>query len=719
MNPTPTGASPAPPGGQDRMGDIDSSNLDASTPEERLDPQRALVELGKCCLDALDEQELWTGAIDILREPLATDCAAALRCSEDGEGLVVVAGAGIEPSLVGERLVELGQGTAADLALEQDEPVVFDEADEDCCSIPSTIASNHKCKSGISVAIRTNGRRRGVLGLHWREPGHVDRSLCDFAAMVAELLGVALERIEREKCQVDEKRSVEKEYERFFLLVEHASDAIGMSDIQGNVTYLNPAGCRLFGVEPEDASGRAVEDFLPEDEAARFFDRIVPRVLTYGVWEGALEVVGLDLPTRRHTEATIHVVRDSDTKRAVGFATILRDVSHERKLQEQLRQSQKLEALGLLAGGVAHDFNNHLTVIKGYSELLLAGLPDSDPRRPQLAKIHHVSEKAQLLADQLLTFSRRKVRQPRVLDLNAAVHSLYDMLRSLIGENIALNCVVDGASYFVKADPSGLEQVVLNLAVNARDAIEGKGTITLLTRTARPDELEMLERADLLGDEPVVLEVRDTGEGMTEEVREHIFEPFYTTKEARQGTGLGLATVYRIVTDAGGDIAVTSRPGQGSCFKLFFPREEAPPAEVQEAFDEPAELEGDEVVLVIEDDPDVLDFVIEVLEQHGYGTMASSEPKRAIDLLDMYHDSIDAVICDVVLPNFSTEELREELVERYPKIPFVMTSGYTDAQLFEQEQELADLPFVAKPMSAYELLTQLRSAFDDTQSSSA
>ncbi|WP_168211029.1 hybrid sensor histidine kinase/response regulator [Persicimonas caeni] len=687
----------------------------SSWSEDLSDPQLALVELGKCTLEAVDEEELWAGVVEILREPLAVDCVAALRCSADGEGLDLLAGWGVEDSLLGTRMVDVGAGTASDFALELDEPLVVDDTDTESRFLPSPVASRHDCKSGISVAISAGGQAWGVCELFWQDANQVTEEHTRFVAMVCDLLGVALERIEREKNQVDEKRLAEAEYERFFLLVENATDIIGMSDMEGQVTYLNPAGCALFGVEHGKPVSRAVEKFLPDDEAARLFGEIVPQVRARGSWSGPLTVVSLDSSSTHQTETTIIILREPGTRRAVGFATILRDVSEQKQLQEQLRQSQKLEALGLLAGGVAHDFNNHLTVIKGYSELLLASLPDGDARRAQLCKIHHVSEKAQHLADQLLTFSRRKVRQPRVLDLNAAVHSLYDMLRSLIGENIALNCVVDGASYYVEADPSDLEQVILNLAVNARDAIEGKGTITLLTRSARPDELDKLERAELLGHDPVVLEVRDTGVGMTEEVLEHLFEPFYTTKEAKQGTGLGLATVFRIITDAGGDIAVTSRPEQGSCFKLFFPRAEPVQFEQDEEFDEQVELEGDEVVLVVEDDPDVLDFVTDVLERHGYDAIASRGPIKAFELLDMYHDSIDAVICDVVLPNLSTEELREQLVDRYSHIPFVMTSGYTDAQLFQEEQLLADLPFVAKPMSSRDLLTQLRVILDARQ----
>ena len=676
------------------------------------DPQHTLVELGRCTLVAPDEGALWADVVEILRGPLQVDCVAALRRSDDGAGLELVAGAGLDEALVGTQIVEIGAGTATDIALGRDEPLVVNDLDTDERFLPSPIATRHQCKSCLSVSIRHNDGRWGVCEFLWHEPHKVCGEHVDFLQLTVELLTEALSRIERERLQTSTLRRAEHEYERFYLLVEHATDMIGIADLDGRVTYLNPAGCRMVGVEPGAAAGRPVEDFLPDDEARRFFDEIVPQVTDNGSWEGSLDVCGFDPPTAYHTEATVILLSDLQTAEPVGYATILRDISEQRRLQDQLRQSQKLEALGLLAGGVAHDFNNHLTVIKGYSEILLSGMDEEDVRRPQLQKIHHVSEKAQLLADQLLTFSRRKPRQPRVLDLNEALHSLIDMLRSLIGENIVLDCNTFDEPVYVEIDPSDIEQVILNLAVNARDAIEGNGTITITTRRAQPAELDDIGGSEL-GAEPVVLEVRDNGKGMPDEVLEHVFEPFFTTKQAREGTGLGLATVCRIVGDAGGEITVISQPGQGTCFRLFFRGVEAPEEAQQDVPFQEGSFEGDEVVLVVEDDPDVLGFITDILQRYGYDAMTSDDGRRAVELLDTYHDSIDAVICDVVLPGISAKEIRSELIDQYPQIPFVITSGYADLQQLESEDSLNDLPFVAKPLTARDLLSQLRSVLDN------
>jgi signal transduction histidine kinase/CheY-like chemotaxis protein len=562
---------------------------DSDVTEDIIDPQQALVELAQCTLASSAEDALWDDAVQILGDSMQVECVAALRCSNDNVGFDLIAGAGIDKSLVGTRMAERGEGTSLDTVIAQSEPVVVDDVGTESRFLPSPIANLNECKSGMSIAIRYDDRVWGVCEFYWRDPFSVCEGHVGFGKKVVVLLGAGLRRIEREQ----------------------------------------------------------------------------------------------------------------------------RSAFEQRRLRDQLRQSQKLEALGLLSGGVAHDFNNHLTVIKGYSELLLASMPQADPRRSQVEKIHQVSEKAHLLADQLLAFSRRKVREPCVIDLNAAIRGLYDILRSLIGENIDLECVTTDEDSFVEIDPSDIEQAILNLAVNARDAIEGKGSITIRTRAALPAELDSLERSDDLGPDPLVLAVRDTGEGMSSEVIEQVFDPFFTTKDVRKGTGLGLATVLRIVADAGGDIAVTSQQGGGTCFKLFFPRAQTPVEDSRDHTLEEFDLEGDEVIMVVEDDPDVLEFIIEVLHRYGYDSIPSTDGREAIELLEIYHDSIDAVICDVVLPHVSTDELRSELVDRYEGIPFLMTSGYADLEQFRDDDKLCDLAFVAKPMSPSALLTELRSLLDN------
>ena len=509
----------------------------------------------------------------------------------------------------------------------------------------------------------------------------------------------------------------EHEHSKFYLLVENSSDFIGLSDLEGRVSYLNPAGHRLVNFGYDHAAGTPVDEFLIEEWRDRFWREIVPIVHRDGFWEGRLTLRDFKSDQIHPTDASVLLLRDPRTDEPVGFATVQRDLTERHRLRDQLRQSQKMEALGLLAGGVAHDFNNHLTVIKGYVEMMLAEESAGTERQLRLEKVEDVSARAQRLADQLLTFSRRKVRQPRVIDLCEAVDGMREMLRSLIGENIELeyHCQTEPAP--VRVDPSDVEQLVLNLALNARDAIRGTGALTLTVRESGPGELDAMHLSTRMRrrlDEAVILEVRDTGKGMTREVLERVFEPFYTTKAPRQGTGLGLATVQRIVQEAGGHIEVDSRPGWGTRFEIVLPRCEAVREEDGELEIVPTSLEGDEVVMVVEDDRDVLDFIVDVLSQHGYDPVPCSDGAEAIQTLEEYADSIDIVVSDVILPHLASEAIRRDLVDRYPDIPFVMISGYGDKSGLK-DATLDELPFLPKPMSAERLLGELRRVLDRRQ----
>ncbi len=680
------------------MGDGHAPEVDVMS-----NPQRAIFELGRCALRAEgDEEGMWQEAVEILRDTLDASCVGALRCSSGSRDLELVAVQGADRTLRGTHMVGVGEETVSEAALGCDEPVVVEDLTREQRYAPSPLGKLLGCHATMAVAVAFNDTTWGVCEFHWEEPRQISEQERVFAGRVASLFGEALSHIRRDLAK-------QKQCDRFILLVEHATDLIGLSDLDGRVTYLNQAGCELVGLSQSEVEGLDVVDFLPEDEGERFFDEIMPIVADCGRWEGSMCLSDFRSEQIHHTEATVLMLEDPDSGEPVGHATIQRDVTERVRLREQLRQSQKLEALGLLAGGVAHDFNNHLTVIKGYSELILSDMPEDEPRRAQLEKVRNVSVKAQQLADQLLTFSRRKVRQPTVFDLNKAIDSLLDMLRSLIGETITIEVDTRRKPCFVELDPSDMEQVILNLAVNARDAIHGTGKITVKTGRATA---ELLARAGFSGDEAHLLQVSDTGIGMPPEVLERAFEPFFTTKGAHGGTGLGLVTVCRIVTDAGGKVVVDSTPDRGTTFNLLFPPASPPAEQPSEEHIEHSELGGDEVILVIEDDPDVLEYITEVLEQHGYDTIPCGDGRKAVDTLTMFSESIDAVLSDVVLPNLTPQQLRAELIEAFPDIPVVMTSGYGDYEQLEAEGLLEDVPFLSKPMAAEDLLHQIRTVLD-------
>ncbi len=403
---------------------------------------------------------------------------------------------------------------------------------------------------------------------------------------------------------------------------------------------------------------------------------------------------------------TTSVVRDGDG-RALEIVGACQDVTTERQLEEQLRQAQKMEAVGRLAGGIAHDFNNLLTAIGGYSELLLLRLGEEDPARHEVEEIRRAGERAAALTRQLLTFSRRQVLQPRVLNVNAAIADTERMLRRLIGEDVRLTTAPSSGALLVKVDPGQLEQVVVNLAVNARDAMPRGGRLTLSTgllESAGADGLHPQAKAGRW----VWLRAADTGCGMEPEVLARVFEPFFTTKDVGKGTGLGLSTVYGIVQQSGGWIEVESEPGQGAAFTVFLPEVAEP-----ESVAPPREARphgGVEVVLVVEDEAAVRALVCTTLRGQGYVVLEASNGGEALELVVRHEGRIDLLLTDVVMPDLRGPELRERLLLHRPGLPTVFMSGYSENAEVPEVGE--GIGFVQKPFTPEGLARALREVLD-------
>jgi two-component system cell cycle sensor histidine kinase/response regulator CckA len=387
---------------------------------------------------------------------------------------------------------------------------------------------------------------------------------------------------------------------------------------------------------------------------------------------------------------------------------------HDRLLheQEQLRRAQRLEALGQLAGGVAHDFNNLLTVITGFSELVLQRLGATDPPRSYLEEITKAGERAAALTRQLLAFSRRQVLEPEVLDLNGVVVDAEPMLRRVVGETVELRTHLSPNLWPVKADRGQIDQVILNLAVNARDAMPRGGSLTIETTNVELDDAYAQDHAPLAAGPYVRLTASDTGTGMTPEVQAHIFEPFFTTKPPGKGTGLGLATVYGIVKQSGGYIWVYSEPGQGTSFKIYLPREgesvpaAAPPTRPLSA---PG---GTETIIVVEDDAQIRALVRGVLDASGYTVLEARRGEDALRLGEQHAGPIHVLLTDVVMPGISGRELAERLAARHPGLKVLFMSGYTDQVVVEQGMIEARAPFLQKPFSPEALRRKLRDVLD-------
>ena len=379
------------------------------------------------------------------------------------------------------------------------------------------------------------------------------------------------------------------------------------------------------------------------------------------------------------------------------------------KLQEQLAQSQKMESVGRLAGGVAHDFNNMLGVILGHSEIALEMLDEEDPVRQGLQEIHNAALRSAKLTQQLLAFARKQTVTPKILDLNEVVNGMLGMLRRLIGENIILNWNPEASLWQVKIDPGQIDQIMANLSVNSRDAISGAGVVTIETENVSFSVEDAALNGKVSPGDYVLLQFSDNGKGMDKEVLSHLFDPFFTTKAQGEGTGLGLATVYGIVKQNKGFIYVYSEPGQGTIFKIYLPRYLGPEAAAQEE-NPPHELPGDEgpkTFLVVEDEPANLQIFKTMLERMDFHVLAAATPGEAIALARAHPDSIDLVITDVVMPEMNGRELVKRLLTSHPGIKRLFMSGYTANVIAHHGVVEEGINFIQKPFSRKDLLAKI------------
>jgi signal transduction histidine kinase/CheY-like chemotaxis protein len=385
-------------------------------------------------------------------------------------------------------------------------------------------------------------------------------------------------------------------------------------------------------------------------------------------------------------------------------------------LEAQLRHAQKMEALGRLAGGVAHDFNNLLVVINGYTDLLLSDLREDNPMRGDLQQVRQAGERAAMLTRQLLAFGRKQVLQPTVLSLNRIVSDVETMLQRLIGEDVELATQLDPNLGRILADPGQIEQVIVNLAVNARDAMPQGGRMTIETANVYLDDEYARQRVGVIPGHYVMLRVSDTGVGIDAAIRARLFEPFFTTKPQGEGTGLGLATVFGIVQASGGHIAVSSAPGEGATFTVYLPQSVQIPAEGDASGLRPeAPKPGSETILLVEDDADVRRVIRRFLQERGYRVLEASRASEALDLFQQHDGTVDLVITDVVMPGTSGRELVERLTSIRPEIRVLYVSGYAEDAAVRQGLSDASIVLLEKPFTAQALSSKVRELLDLAQ----
>jgi PAS domain S-box-containing protein len=476
------------------------------------------------------------------------------------------------------------------------------------------------------------------------------------------------------------------------------------------VIYANPQVETTFGYARSELLGQPIERLIPDRVSERhanhrssFLSHPNARPMGIGMVLAGRRKDGSEFPV----EISLSPVGSGDQIEV--FATVV-DITARKAAEAQLLQAQKLESIGRLAGGIAHDFNNVLFAIRGFGEMLGEDLAperratfDFDAAADSIEAITVAADRASALTLQLLTFSRRQVVSPRILDLNASVRAVEPMIRRLIEEHIHLEFALDPTIGTIRADPGQVDQILVNLVVNARDAMPDGGTITIATHTAVFDAQDATEHFDAAPGSYVQLAVSDTGTGMDRETREHIFEPFFTTKEVGRGTGLGLATIYGIVKQLGGHIWLYSEPGQGSTFKLYFPQDDAP---VEEPAPRPRVREGSRsgTIMLVEDEESVREMTTRLLERAGYRVLSVGDGVAALTLIAESGDTIDLVVTDVVLPRMSGVRLAERLIGTYPSMGIVLISGFLAETLdlsFVIEQGAR---FVSKPIASREFL---------------
>jgi PAS domain S-box-containing protein len=490
---------------------------------------------------------------------------------------------------------------------------------------------------------------------------------------------------------------------RYRNLFDGADDIIYTCDLAGNFTSINKKAEKLTGYNQSELLSKSLFQLIAPESAHGFQKSLIEELACQ------VDIICKD-GRRLPVEITSKLIYQEG--KPVGIQGIARDISERRHLEEQLRQSQKMEAIGRLAGGIAHDFNNLLTAIIGFAQLTLTRMDPSSPLRDNLQEIIKAGGQAVALIDQLLIFSRKQAPQPQVLNLNALITNSARMLSRLLGEDVELITILDPNLGHIRADQSQIEQVIMNLAINARDAMPGGGKLIIETTNVYLDEGHARHHIGIRPGHYVMLAMSDTGIGMDQETLSHIFEPFFTTKEKGKGTGLGLSTVYGIVKQSGGHIMVYSEPGRGTTFKICFPLTKEAIHTGKVKTEEIKAATGSETILVVEDEDLVRRFTTEVLQLSGYNVLQATDGFQALTIAQEHSGPIHLLLTDVVMPRMGGIELATKVAQMRPETKILLMSGYTKGVVAQKYNAGSGINFLTKPYSPHELTSKIREILD-------
>jgi PAS domain S-box-containing protein len=686
--------------------------------EARVRQQAAVARIGLRALSGIDVRGL---AEEVLAEAcccLDVPMAAALEI-RDGHTLPLAQRGAQLPARM-----QAGAGTPGALLFSARVPVVIEDIAADSRFSGSAVMEAAGARSCAAVLVHWGSTSLGALTTLDPQPRRFTAEDVDFLQSLANVLAAAMQRArQKESLRLDlaERTRLQDALatsERFYrALLGNASDLVVICDPDGTFRYASPSISNVLGWEQDDMLGQRPCHFFHPDDAhigREGLESVMNAPGKSGCWTARFRRKD---GSYRWIEATPRNLMNDEVVR--GILINCRDVTERhqaeqalRQSEEKLRQSQKIEAVGRLAGGIAHDFNNLLTAILTTAQLALSELPEDHPVRGDLDDIRGAGEKAANLTRQLLAFSRRQVLRPRVLDLCAAVSEIQKMLARLIGEDIRL-IAESGTGCTVSADPGQIEQVILNLALNARDAMPHGGTLSLRTRTV---ELTQEDGFRMFGcpiqrGPYVQLRVEDTGAGMDAHTMERIFEPFFTTKELGKGTGLGLATVYGIVKQSGGYIRATSTIGQGSTFEVYLPVSDGVPSRSDPATPRETPTGRGETVLLVEDEDAVRMAVRKALSRAGFNVVEARNGEEALQRW-RERSAVDLVVSDLVMPEMGGRELATKLREEAPRLKVLFTSGYTDDAGIRQGALAAGMGFLSKPFTPEALVRKAREMLD-------